>query len=290
MSDHRSDERVVVGGTANLARFGDGFDVSIQPLLEALEEHVVLLKLLGEATSPSTLTVRIGHEVPYEGLASTSVVATGYGPGRRGAGHPGRLGPTRMDYPGAMASVRAVAQYRPGSSTKDDCRQTSNRSGATSDPYEILGVPRDADADTIKKAYRKLARQLHPDVNPDPETQEQFKEVTRAYEMLSDPEKRRTYDLGGDAFRRAGGFGAGAGAGFSFTDIMDAFFGGAGRWRGRAGRGPRPRVRRGQDALIHLDVDLAEAAFGTTRELKVDTAVLCTACQGERRRPGLAAR
>jgi molecular chaperone DnaJ len=152
----------------------------------------------------------------------------------------------------------------------------------THDPYEILGVPREADADTIKKAYRKLARQLHPDVNPDPETQERFKDVTRAYEILSDPEKRRQYDMGGDVF--GGGFGAGAGAGFSFTDIMDAFFGGG---AGTAqGRGPRPRVRRGQDALIHLQVDLAEAAFGTTRELKVDTAVVCGACHGEGTAPG----
>ena len=152
------------------------------------------------------------------------------------------------------------------------------------DPYEILGVPRDADADTIKKAYRKLARQLHPDVNPDPETQERFKEVSRAYEVLSDPEKRRQFDMGGDVF--GSGFGAGAGAGFSFTDIMDAFFGGAGTGGAAQGRGPRPRVRRGQDALIHLDVDLAEAAFGTTRELKVDTAVLCTTCHGEGAAPG----
>ena len=87
------------------------------------------------------------------------------------------------------------------------------------DPYEILGVSQDADADEIKKAYRRLARQLHPDVNPDPGTQERFKEVSAAYEVLSDPEKRRMYDLGGDPFGRAG---AGQGAGFSFTDIMDA--------------------------------------------------------------------
>jgi heat-inducible transcriptional repressor len=111
MSDHRSDERVMVGGTANLTRFGDGFEVNIRPLLEALEEHVVLLKLLGEASSPATLTVRIGSEVPFEGLASTSVVATGYGPGAESLANLGVVGPTRMDYPGAMASVRAVAQY-----------------------------------------------------------------------------------------------------------------------------------------------------------------------------------
>jgi molecular chaperone DnaJ len=151
----------------------------------------------------------------------------------------------------------------------------------TSDPYEVLGVDRDADAETIKKAYRRLARQLHPDVNPDPETQERFKEVSAAYEVLSDPEKRRMYDLGGDPFGRGGGF-AGQGAGFSFTDIMDAFFGGQQGSR----RGPRPRSRRGQDALVRLEVDLAEAAFGTTEELKVDTAVLCGTCEGSGAAPG----
>ncbi len=156
------------------------------------------------------------------------------------------------------------------------------------DLYETLGVSRDADGDTIKKAYRRLARQLHPDVNPDPQTQDKFKDVSRAYEVLSDPEKRRMYDLGGDPFNGAGGGFAGAGAGFSFTDIMDAFFGGAagGGGAGGGGRGPRPRVRRGQDALIRLDADLAEAAFGTTRELKVDTAVLCNLCQGSGAAPG----
>ena len=151
------------------------------------------------------------------------------------------------------------------------------------DPYAILGVEHDADAETIKKAYRRLARQLHPDVNPDPATQERFKEVSAAYEVLSDPEKRRMFDLGGDPFGRSGGGGgAGQGAGFSFTDIMDAFFGGQAGAGGAAGggRGPRPRTRRGQDALVRLEIELAEAAFGVTRELKVDTAVVCTLCRG----------
>jgi heat-inducible transcriptional repressor len=110
MSDHRSDERVVVGGTANLAHFGEGFDVAIRPMLEALEEHVVLLKLLGEASS-ETVTVRIGHEGPYQELAATSVVASGYGPGEEALATLGIVGPTRMDYPGTMAAVRAVARY-----------------------------------------------------------------------------------------------------------------------------------------------------------------------------------
>ena len=152
------------------------------------------------------------------------------------------------------------------------------------DLYELLGVARDADGDAIKKAYRRLARQLHPDVNPDPTTQERFKEVTRAYEVLSDPQKRAAYDRGGDPFGGMGG-GFAQGAGFSFTDIMDAFFGGQPGGTGQ-GRGPRPRTRRGQDALIRLEVELAEAAFGVTRELMVDTAVVCSTCHGDGAAPG----
>ncbi len=148
------------------------------------------------------------------------------------------------------------------------------------DLYEVLGVSRDATPEEIKKAYRKLARQLHPDVNPDEVTQDRFKEVTRAYDVLSDPKKREMYDLGGDPFSAAGG-GTGFGQGFSFTDIMDAFFG-----QSAGTRGPRPRVRRGQDALIRLQLDLAEAAFGAPKELKVDTAVTCSLCSGAGTAPG----
>lgn len=148
------------------------------------------------------------------------------------------------------------------------------------DLYELLGVSRDADGDTIKKAYRRLARQLHPDVNPDAAAQEQFKQVTHAYEVLSDPQKRAAYDSGGgDVFSGAG---FGQGQGFSFTDIMDAFFGGG----PAQSRGPRPRVRRGQDALVRIELPLAEAAFGATREIHVDTAVVCTACAGAGTAPG----
>jgi len=111
MSDHRSDERVAVGGTANLARYGDSFDSAVRPLLEALEEHVVLLKLLGEATTGGAVMVRIGHEGPYQQLSSTSVVATGYGPRNDALATLGIVGPTRMDYPGTMSAVRAVARY-----------------------------------------------------------------------------------------------------------------------------------------------------------------------------------
>jgi heat-inducible transcriptional repressor len=111
MSDNRSDGRIAVAGASNLARYGDSFDTSVRPLLEALEEHVVLLKLMGEATAGGLVTVRIGAEGPYEELASTSVVTTGYGPGDEALASLGVVGPTRMDYPGTMAAVRAVARY-----------------------------------------------------------------------------------------------------------------------------------------------------------------------------------
>ncbi len=145
------------------------------------------------------------------------------------------------------------------------------------DYYGTLGVAPGATDDEIKKAYRKLARQLHPDVNPDPAAQERFKQVTSAYEVLSDPQKRQIVDLGGDPLSSGPGS-----AGNPFTggfgglgDIMDAFFGGAGA------RGPRSRVRQGSDALLRIECDLAETMFGAERELTLETAVVCGTCTGQ---------
>src|SRR5262249_56370291 len=123
------------------------------------------------------------------------------------------------------------------------------------DYYAALGVPRDGSPEDIKKAYRRLARELHPDVNPDARTQERFKEITQAYEVLSDAEKRQLYDLGADPFARPGAAGAGGfgGAGFPFSDIMDAFFG-----AGATSRGPRSRARRGRDATVRVELDLSQ--------------------------------
>lgn len=103
--------RVAVAGVPNLTRFGDQFETTVKPVLEALEEQVVLLRLLGEASAPADVMVRIGHENPYEPLHATSVVASGYGTDERAWATLGIVGPTRMDYPSAIASVRAVARY-----------------------------------------------------------------------------------------------------------------------------------------------------------------------------------
>lgn len=151
------------------------------------------------------------------------------------------------------------------------------------DYYAELGVSRDASAEEIKRAYRKAARKLHPDVNPGPEAEEQFKKVSQAYDVLSDVDKRRQYDMGADPYADAA---AGFGPGFSFSasDLFDAFFGGAGA--ARATRGPRPRMMRGQDALVPLDIDLSQAVFGGNADLVIDTAVGCPTCHGDGCAPG----
>lgn len=142
-----------------------------------------------------------------------------------------------------------------------------------SDHYAALGVAKDATEEQIKKAYRKLARELHPDVNPAAEAQEKFKAVTHAYEVLSDANSRRQYDMGGQDPFGGAGFGG-------FGDIFDTFFGG-----GQA-RGPRSRAERGQDALIRIDLTLREVVFGVTKSVEVDTAILCETCNGDCCRPG----
>lgn len=138
------------------------------------------------------------------------------------------------------------------------------------DHYETLGVAKGASAEEIKKAYRKLARQLHPDVNPAPEAAERFKEVTHAYDVLSDPQERRRYDSGGGTQM----------PGFSdFFDIFQSFTGGR-------QRGPKPRMERGADALIHIDIELQDVIFGVKKDITVNTGVLCDACQGSCCQPG----
>ena len=148
------------------------------------------------------------------------------------------------------------------------------------DLYQVLGVARGANDDEIKRSYRKLARELHPDLNPgDPSAEERFKQVTVAYETLSDPEKRRRYDTYGDAGLGGGGgqdpFGGFGGGGLG--DLIDAFLGGnAGNGRGRGPGGPP----RGADLETVLDLEFAEAVFGADREVTLRAPVVCETCSG----------
>ena len=153
------------------------------------------------------------------------------------------------------------------------------------DPYEVLGVARDADETTIKKAFRRLARELHPDVNRhDPDAEEKFKEAAEAYEILSDAERRATYDrYGYDGLRTGGqapnfeGFG-------SISDLFDAFFGGA--FGGGFGGGARTGPRQGDDVAVAVEVTLEQAYAGAKVEVAFEAIDRCEHCHGNGAEPG----
>jgi molecular chaperone DnaJ len=148
-----------------------------------------------------------------------------------------------------------------------------------SDYYSTLGVGRDAGQDEIKRAYRRLAREHHPDANrSDPAAEERFKEITRAYDVLSDPDKRQRYDMFGDERAAAGSGGFGDFGGF--TDIFEAFFGGAGQTRTRSGNA------RGADILAEVELTLEEAAVGVERDVEVSALGRCAECSGTGAAPG----
>ena len=152
------------------------------------------------------------------------------------------------------------------------------------DFYQLLGVGRTAGSEEIKRAYRKRARELHPDANPDdPQAEEQFKELARAYEVLSDPALRERYDrfgeagVGGAAAGNGDFFGGGAGGG-GLGDLFDAFFGGQSRFGG--GNGGPAGPPRGQDLEVTADLMFEQAVFGSAIPVTIRTAVVCTACDG----------
>jgi molecular chaperone DnaJ len=151
------------------------------------------------------------------------------------------------------------------------------------DYYEVLGVGRDADEGEIKKAFRRMARELHPDVNGhDPQAEEKFKEAAEAYEVLSDAERRRTYDSYGHEGLRSGGFDPRSASFGSIDDIFQAFFGGDAFGFGGGRAGPAP----GGDVLLSVELDLADVAAGVRREVSYAAVGPCEHCHGNGAEPG----
>jgi molecular chaperone DnaJ len=149
------------------------------------------------------------------------------------------------------------------------------------DPYEVLGVSREASEQEVKKAFRRLARELHPDVNAhDPQAEEKFKEAAEAYEILSDSERRATYDRYGHDGLRSGGFAPNFDAFGSINDLFDAFFGGASPFGGRTGPAP------GGDVAAAVEITLAEAAKGRKLEFSFEAVDRCEHCHGNGAEPG----
>jgi molecular chaperone DnaJ len=154
------------------------------------------------------------------------------------------------------------------------------------DPYEVLGVARDADDAAVKKAFRKLARELHPDVNKhDPDAEEKFKQAAEAYEILSDADRRATYDRYGHDGLRSGGQAPNFDGFGSISDLFNAFFGGAGGFGG-GGRGGPAGPRQGDDVAVAADITLADAFHGTRVELSFEAIDRCEHCHGNGAEPG----
>src|SRR5918996_3350812 len=148
------------------------------------------------------------------------------------------------------------------------------------DYYELLGVARAADEAEIKRAFRRKARELHPDVSEAPDAEERFREVVEAYEVLSKSETRELYDRFGHAGLRSGGFRPSQFDFGGLSDLFSAFFG-----DDVFGVGARPRRSRGQDVAAEVEIELAEAASGTTRDVPFDVVAPCARCGGGGARP-----
>ena len=165
------------------------------------------------------------------------------------------------------------------------------------DYYEVLGVDRDADQDEIKKAYRKLAKEYHPDRSDDPDAGEKFKEISEAYDILSDPEKREKYDRYGHAGINQDDFsfnfedfGGGDFGGMNVEDIFSMFFGDRRHPGGRSRSSRQSRRRRGSDLEYRLEIDFEEAVFGTEKEITIPREVTCEECDGSGAEPGSSSR
>ena len=257
-----AEHTLYVDGAARLLsehRFQDLTEIN--ELMGILERRVALLGVLRAALGRRDVLVRIGHENELPALHSLALVASGYGLPARDLGTVSLIGPVRMDYaardphgprggPPALTLHRGRVRVMAGTRPRD--------------PYEVLGVARDADDAQIKKAFRRLARELHPDVNRhDPEAEEKFKEAAEAYEILSDSERRATYDRYGHDGLRSGGFAPNFEGFGSISDLFDAFFGGA--FGGGFGAAARGGPVQGGDVAVSAEVDARAGRRATPR-------------------------
>ena len=294
----------MLGGTANLTRNAADFPGSLRQVLEALEEQVVVLKLLAAAQDPGTVTVRIGEENEAEQMRSTSrgvhrLRQRRHGLGGHGGGRARPGWTTRERSPrcarspdtSARSCVPVTHDVEPRLHERVPRRATAagRRSGVARDYYGLLGVAKNATRRARSSAPTASWRvSCIPTSTPTRPPSSEFKEVTAAYEVLSDPEKRQIVDLGGDPLEPGGR--AGRSGGDPFGGI------GPRRHHGRllrrrrrrpGGRGPRTRVRQGRRrADPGRSSTLEECATGVTKDLTVDTAMLCDRCHGLGCAPG----
>ena len=254
-----------------------GNNARMRDLLELTEERNTLGAAL-EARRRRGLTITIGGENADPRLAGFTLVTSSYRAGDL-SGVIGVMGPTRMPYD---KIVEPGGPHEPA----------GGGTPRVSEFYELLGVSRDASDADIKKAYRKLAMEYHPDRNPAPDAEARFKEFTEAYEVLRDPQKRAAYDRYGKAGLNGG---RGAAGGFHHVDLAEALsifmrdFGGMGGFESMFGGGERRAPgdgRRGQDMRVTVRLTLEEVARGAKRTVKLKTLERCSNCNGSGARKG----
>ena len=288
LADEAADD-LYVEGAARLLSAEHAPDLPrADSLMRALERRADLLEVLRTSLDERSVFMWIGGENPSPDLRSVSVIGANYGLGYRNLGTVGVVGPLRMDYATAISSVREAANelsrlLRVG-------LRVSSRA-LPRDYYEVLGVGRDASESEVKKAFRGLARELHPDVNQhDPDAEEKFKEAVEAYEVLSDAERRQTYDAYGHEGLRGGGW-APPSAG-SMEDILSSLFGGGGGGAGAGSifgdlfGGGRAGPASGGDIGVEVEIELTEVLTSADRKVVFEAVSICEHCKGNGAEPG----
>ena len=279
-----AEDTLYVDGAARLLSEHRFQDMSqINDLMDFLERRVALLGLLQDALAQRAPYVRIGQENAEPALRSLSLVAANYGLPARNLGTVSVIGPLAMDYAMAISSVRDAA-----GALSRFVEQVYEDYQVPRDYYEVLGVGRDAADADIKKAFRRLARELHPDVNRhDPEAETKFKEAAEAYEVLCDADRRRQYDQFGHEGLRSGGYAPNYDSFGSVSDLFNAFFGGGGFDAAFGqGRGRTTRGIQGGDVAVATQIAFVDSARGVTVDVAFDAIAACETCLGNGAKPG----